>query len=204
MHQLYQLLPERTLHTIQELENRLQFNYLPVNAFESPEEEQLIREKGLAKLLSNEISKEALELGALYSKQIAAGYIPAVSVVWVNEQVGYGLLAEEDIAAGSYCGSYTGIVRKNERRYFQPPNDYCYEYPVPDEIGRSYVIDATSGHLTRFINHSATPNLKPVHVFHDGYYHLIFLALCDIKKGTQLSYHYGNNYWVIRDPPSPL
>ena len=200
----FQLHPEGTFHTIQELEQRLRFKYLPLNAFESPEEQQLVREKGLAKLHNNEISKEAQELGARYSSEIAAGYIPPVSIAWVNEHVGYGLLAAEDIAAGSYCGAYTGIVRKNERRYFQPPNDYCYEYPVPDEIGRSYVIDATSGHLTRFINHSADPNLKPVHVFHDGYYHLIFIALCDIKKGIQLSYNYGNNYWVIRDPPTPL
>ena len=43
--QQYQLHPEGTFHTIQELERRLQFNYLPVNAFESLEEEQLIRER---------------------------------------------------------------------------------------------------------------------------------------------------------------
>ena len=148
MHQ-YQLHPEGTFHTIQELERRLQFNYLPVNAFESLEEEQLIREKGFAQLRNNEVSKEAQELGVRYSEEIAAGYIPPVSVAWIHENVGYGLLAAEDIAARSYCGAYTGIVRKNVRIYFQPPNDYCYEYPVPDEIGRSYVIDATSGHLTR-------------------------------------------------------
>ncbi len=189
---------------IQDLEQRLQFKYLPALAFESPEAQRLIREKGLAKWKNGEVSKEAEALGRRFLEQITAGYIAPVTVAWVSETVGHGLFAAEEIAAGSYVGEYTGLVRKNERNYFQPLNSYCYEYPVPDEIGRSYVIDATAGHLTRFINHSAAPNLRPVHVFHDGCFHLIFLALQDIKKGAQLSYHYGNNYWYVREPPAPI
>jgi SET domain-containing protein len=66
------------------------------------------------------------------------------------------------------------------------------------------VIDATKGNLTRFINHSIHPNLKPIHVFYEGFYHLIFLALRRIEKGTQLSYDYGKNYWYIREKPVEL
>lgn len=118
-----------------------------------------------------------------------------------NDDVGYGLYAEQAIEKDSYLGEYTGIVRKNDRRYLEPLNNYCYEYPIQDEIGRNYVIDATSGNATRFINHSSSPNLKPVYAFIDGFYHLIFLALDRIERGTQLSYDYGTNYWYLRNPP---
>ena len=101
-------------------------------------------------------------------------------------------------------GEYTGIVRENVRIYFAPLNNYCYEYPVPDALGRSFVIDATRGNFTRFINHSRAPNLKPVYAFFDGFYHLIFLSLKEIQKGEQLSYDYGRNYWLLRSDPEEL
>jgi SET domain-containing protein len=186
--------------SIPELEKKLQFTFLPQIAFESPQEKELIREKGLQQT----VSPEAKQLGAQYISQIEASYISPVSVRFVNEAVGYGLFAAESIPMGAYVGEYTGIVRQNDRTYFEPLNNYCYEYPVPDSIGRSYVTDATQGHLTRFINHSFTPNLKPIHVFHDGYFHLIFLSLVPIEKGTQLTFNYGRNYWNLREPPAIL
>ena len=60
------------------------------------------------------------------------------------------------------------------------------------------MIDATSGSLTRFINHSYTPNIKPMYAFFDDKYHLIFISLKPIQKGTQLAYNYGENYWALR------
>lgn len=183
--------------SIQDLEERLRFKYLPQIGFETPIAQQEIRIKGLEK----QHTREALELGRHFIQKIEAAYIPRVSIRWINTHAGYGLFAEEDLAEGSYAGEYTGIVRKNDRRYFEPLNNYCYEYPVPDEIGRSFIIDATRGNFTRFMNHSFNPNLKPIHVFYDGFYHLIFLALRLIKKGDQLTYNYGQSYWYIREPP---
>ncbi len=187
-------------HSISELEEKLRFKFLPAIAFESPEDKEDIKTRGL----NAQVSIEAEELGKRYAPQILAAYIPAVSVRFIDENVGYGLFAEEPISAGSYVGEYTGIVRRNDRRHFEPLNNYCYEYPVPDSIGRSHVIDATAGNLTRFINHSYTPNLQSTHVFLDGFYHLIFLALHPIQKDTQLTFNYGKNYWYIRSSPQKI
>jgi hypothetical protein len=187
-----------------ELEARLNFRYLPQIAFETPEAQEEVRAKGIEKYQRNEVTAQELELGELYHKEILAGYVADVSIRPEHENVGFGAFAEAEIPSGSYVGEYTGIVRKNDRRHFEPLNNYCYEYPVPDEIGRSYVVDATSGNLTRFINHSYTPNLKPFHVFYDGFYHLIFVSLGPIKRGTQLAFDYGRNYWYIRCPPLEL
>ncbi|HEX2579429.1 MAG TPA: SET domain-containing protein-lysine N-methyltransferase [Rhabdochlamydiaceae bacterium] len=186
------------LYPIEELEKRIPFKYIPQLVFEDQSD---VVARGKAKDQNNLITPQALELGRKYINKITSAYIPKVSVRWISGKVGYGLFAEEPIAAGSYVGEYTGIVRKNDRRYFEPLNNYCYEYPVDDEIGRSLVIDATQGNLTRFINHRSNPNLQPVHVFYDGYYHLIFIALRSIELGEELSYDYGESYWYLRDKP---
>jgi uncharacterized protein len=182
----------------------LEFGYLPQIAFQSEEEKRDILARGLAKLERGEVSGEALLLGEKYRKEIEADYAPHVSVRYVSEQVGYGVFAEEELEGGSFIGEYTGMVRENDRRYFAPLNNYCYEYPVPDSIGRSFVIDATQGNFTRFINHSSRPNLRGIHAFFDGFYHAIFLSLRAIRKGEQLSYDYGANYWYIREKPQEL
>ncbi len=201
MERKFQYYPDKGFYTIEELQERLQFTYVPLIAFENALDRQEVLQRGLEKLQAGGVTAEALELGARYIEKIQASYIPEVSVRMVGEEVGYGLFAEEEIEAGAYVGEYTGIVRKNDRRYTEPLNNYCYQYPVPDHIGRDYVVDATQGCLTRFINHSYTPNLRPVHVFYEGYYHLIFLAIKRIEKGAQLSFNYGKNYWYVRSAP---
>ena len=190
--------PDGLLYSIPELEERIPFKYLPKLAFEDRAD---VLARGQAKHQSNQVTRQAQELGNKFIEKINAAYIPHVSVRWISGKVGYGLFAEEEISEGSYVGEYTGIVRKNDRRYFEPLNNYCYEYPVDDEIGRSFVIDATQGNLTRFINHSSKPNLKPIHVFYEGYYHLIFIALRPIQKGEELRFDYGESYWYLREPP---
>lgn len=180
------------------------YTFLPHLSFESEEDKQHILEKGREKQRLGLIQPFKEELGIKYKAQIEAAYIPQVSIQQLSKEVGSGLFLEEELKANCYFGEYTGIVRKNERSYFGPLNNYCYEYPVEDDIGRSYVIDATSGNLTRFINHSYKPNLKPIHVFFEGFFHLIFLTIREIKKGEQLSYNYGDSYWQIRSFPLDL
>lgn len=185
---------------MKELEKELNFTFLPHLTFESEEAEQEVR----AKCARASPPEEALRLGELYHDQIASSYLPKVSVRRISDEVGYGLFAEERIEAGSYVGEYTGIVHRNNRQYIEPPNCYYYTYPIVDEVARNYVINATSGHLTRFINHSFAPNMKPHYAFQGGLYHLIFIALFPIEKGEQLFYNYGKKYWYVRSPPTKL
>lgn len=204
MKKTFELHPERNFYSIPELEKRLKFKFIAKNSFETLNEQKVVKAKGIEKWENNEISSEEQENGKNFKDKIETAYIPSVSIRWVNKEVGYGLFVEEDLPLGCYVGEYTGIVRQNNRRYFEPLNNYCYKYPVPDDIGRSYVIDATQGNLTRFINHSFEPNLKPTYAFFNGFFHLIFLVINPIKKGSQLTYNYGKNYWYIRNQPFNL
>lgn len=182
-----------THFSIEEIESLLNFTYLPSLSFRDEEEKAMIR--GLGNLKS--VDPLAKQLGEKFSSHIASSYIAQVSIKHVNEEVGYGLFLEEDLSENAYLGEYTGIVRVNSRRYLEPLNNYCYRYPVEENL----IIDATCGHLTRFINHSYNPNLEPLYAFIDGFYHLIFLTRTPLKKGTQLSYDYGKNYWYLRGSP---
>ena len=192
------------------LENKVGFEqcfpflYLTHNSYRSDEERVQIVAKGNERLTLGKVSPAALELGERFAVEIKKGVLAKASVRWVGPGVGYGLFAEEVIATGSFVGEYTGIVRENNLRYLQPLNNYCYEYPVLDAIGRSFVIDATHGNFTRFINHSSAPNLQPGYAFRDGAFHCIFLALRQIQKGEQLSYDYGKSYWYLRQAPELL
>jgi hypothetical protein len=183
------------------MKENLSYDHLPHNEFVDKAD---VLRRGLEELAKGNIPKEAIALGTKYRREIEVGYEPNVSIRWVSEKVGYGAFAEEVIEPDTFVGEYTGVVRENVRVYFQPLNNYCYEYPVPDDIGRSFVIDATKGNFTRFINHSKKPNLKPVYAFLDGFYHLILISLCKIEKGEQLSYEYGARYWWLRDPPEEI
>jgi uncharacterized protein len=184
--------------SIELIESLLAFKFLEKNSFE-------FKDEVLKRGFRSNPTDEQVSLGKKFASKIASAYIPDVSIRWIDEQVGYGLFTEEVIEAGSYVGEYTGVVRENDiRRYLEPLNHYCYQYPVDDSLGRNYVIDATSGNLTRFINHSFDPNLKPSHVYIDGFYHLIFIAMKRVEKGVQLFYNYGKNYWLIRPKPKNL
>lgn len=174
---------------------------LPCLAFKNKKERTEILRRGLAALQRGEIPKKALELGQTHRELIESPIHPDVDIRWVGEEVGHGVFAKDKIKKGTFIGEYTGIVRENVRVYFEPLNHYCYEYPILDRLERSFVIDATQGNFTRFINHSYEPNLKPEYAFLDGFYHCIFFALKDIQKEEQLCYNYGRNYWLIRDAP---
>jgi SET domain-containing protein len=171
-----------------------------MNLFESESEKEVVRQKGL----HQDKTPAAIRLGKKFHAQILSAYTPKVSVRWIDTTVGYGLFAEEVIDKNQYVGEYTGVVRQYDRRYFEPLNNYCYEYPVCDDTGRHFVIDATAGCLTRFINHSYAPNLQPSYAYWEGFYHLIFTAKKKIAPGEQLSFDYGESYWYLRDKPVQL
>lgn len=162
-----------------------------------------IRQKGVQKFEAGEVTEEQLLRGLLYRREIEQNTLPAVSLRACGEKVGWGLFAEKDLGKEAFVGEYTGIVRKNDEH--GTINNYLYGYPVLDDIGRQYVVDAkVEGNLLRFINHSKTPNLKPLYAFLDGFYHVILLTIQPIKKGDQLSYDYGDLYWYVRSPPENL
>lgn len=152
----------------------------------------------------DQIADEAHWVGTLFQKEILEGEIPNVTISWINPNVGYGVFANQDFKSGSFLGIYSGYV-KPLHWYQIIPNDYCFRYPTRHWAWRRYTIDAEkSGNHTRYINHSSQPNLECLYVYTHPLLYLVFRSICDIKKGSQLLFDYGPEYWKHRKTPQHL
>ncbi len=177
------------------LEKRIGFRFVQFLEFISKDVHDVILERAAPQ-------PQELALGEHYKEAICLGATVPASIRYISSEVGYGLFADADIYPGTFIGEYTGVVRENNDHLTM--SDYLYRYPVPDDIGRDFVIDAGSGNLTRFINHSDTPNCQTGYAFCCGLYHLILTAKDPIRAGQQLSFDYGRKYWRLRGKPAPL
>jgi hypothetical protein len=141
-------------------------------------------------------------LGALYSREIRNHHIANVSIRWIDETLGYGLFAEEEIKAWEYIGEYTGVVRRHYPM-IGSLNDYCFLYPTSIFYFGKHLIDGQhKGNEIRYSNHSDDPNSESISVFCDGLFHMILRAIKDIPLNAQITYDYGDRYWRSR-PRNP-
>jgi len=185
-----------TKYSIKEFEELFKIKYLPHITFADYTIEKWIHKKCRRALHQDKISDFAKWLGKLHAKELDEARIPAVSLRWIDETIGYGLYTDEPIKKWSFVGEYTGILRARSR-FVSNVNDYCFMYPSLWLSYRALTIDGKdAGNFTRFMNHSDNPNVESVSVFHGGIFRMIFRALEDIPAGTELSFNYGNPYWT--------
>ncbi|MCH9631303.1 MAG: hypothetical protein S4CHLAM37_13250 [Chlamydiia bacterium] len=181
---------------IADLESTHKFTFAKHLVFET----DTFKSRVIEKSASDNKDPISLELGKKYDSKLALGYIPHCEVKYVSEDVGYGLFTLSPIYKGSFVGEYTGLICDGNC-YYKMKN-YLFKYPVKNEAGNDLSIDAEPyGNHTRFMNHSFSPNLEHHYAFHNGLYHLIFVANRDIKKGEQLTFNYGHGYWYLRGAP---
>lgn len=181
-----------------EFEQKMGIEWLDHLEFCSDKVIQKVHSRSEKAMKKKELSIREKWIGTHFHKEISYSFLPLASIRWIDEKIGYGVFAEEDIPAGAYIGEYTGLVRKR-RRLIDRKNDYCFEYTIGDWIYNPFIIDAKGqGNFTRYINHRDDPNLDPLSVFADGVMHIVFVAKKAIPAGTELSYHYGDTFWKKR------
>jgi hypothetical protein len=129
----------------------------------------------------------------LYGDQVRQGKTADLYVAKVNDVVGHGAFAGEDIEKGGLIGEYTGVVRarcENDRN-----NYYLFEYAK----GGAAIDASETGNITRFINHSdKRENAVPLNLIVDDVEHVILIAAKDIGKGQQILFDYGQGYGLDR------
>lgn len=144
------------------------------------------------------LARENHDCAAAHREKFRTGHTAAICIQWIDKVFGYGAFAEEDIPAGAYVGEYTGLVHPVYRHHPQI-NGYCLRYPTRFWSMLPLVIDSLAhGNVTRFINHSDRPNLKPYCAVDRGLLHQIFISQTTISKGTELTFDYGPDYWAHR------
>lgn len=149
-------------------------------------------------LRSQTLASDNYEWTKAYHQELCFGQTASIYIKWIDEALGYGAFAEEEILPGCFIGEYTGIVRRLSRNH-SDYNPYCFHYPTRFWSLKYFVVDSMrEGNLTRFINHSNNPNLQPLCLVDRGVLHQVFVAKNKIKKDEQLTFDYGDDYWAKR------
>lgn len=140
------------------------------------------------------IPLEKIWMGIYFDKEIQTGTHPKVSIRFINESVGFGVFAEQRIPSCAFAGEYLGVVQERKKKKLKD-KIHTVGYTVWEKA-KKYIIDAERmGNFTRFINHSAKPNLSLQSVYWRDIPRMIFVALKEIPEGTQLTFDYGAMYW---------
>ncbi len=187
--------PEIRTYSTQEFERVMQIKFQPNLAFHADKVLKKAEKLSLRAERREELDRKQKWLGVLFAPEIEQGREVDALIQWIDSKMGYGVFATKDLPPFTYVGEYTGEVRK--RKWADNQNYYCYDYAIGEKS--PFLIDAEkSGNLTRFINHSRTPNLEPISVLSGALMHVILLTTRWIKKDEQLTYDYGPEYWKKR------
>lgn len=149
-------------------------------------------------ILRTPLGKENQFLGEKFKRQLWDGANVKFVISWVNDQIGYGLFADEDLPSGAYIGEYCGFVRRLSR-FHHDENSFCLHYPTIFWSFEYFVVDALNeGNELRFMNHSSEPNVEPFSAVDRRLLHQIFLTSKPVSKGEQLLFDYGSDFWRKR------
>ena len=156
---------------------------------------------GFPKIDEKKLTKVEKELAKRYAKLIAQGHEAPWYLKCINEQVGHGIFADADIEEDQMIGEYTGIIIETSRAQ-ELDMSYAWTILSPEHYrdrGQSFFVNAKkAGNFVRFINHSSYPNIKPLTVYSDGAWHMIYIAARPIKKDEQILVNYGPGYWISK------
>ncbi|PVU92550.1 hypothetical protein BB559_003681 [Furculomyces boomerangus] len=142
--------------------------------------------------LGNENKMETLQLNALDSR--------TKSLFFAKSGIhDFGLFAKEKIYSGEFVIEYIGerirsiIADLREKRYSKVKelSDCIYLFRIDTET----VIDATfKGNISRFVNHSCSPNCIAKVIVVDGSKRIGIYAKADIEIGDEITYDYKFSY----------
>lgn len=167
-------------------------------------ETEIIKEKIRNKIeklyRKGELTRQQLWFGSYFKKEMESPFIPDVELRYIDSTFGYGVFAARDFAKYEFIAEYSGLVRKSRRS--DKTNAYCFEYTLANGVKTPYTIDAEiQGGIGRMVNHSQNPNLQSSLATIDFLNHIILITSRPIKKGEQLCYDYGDDYWAHREKP---
>lgn len=181
-----------TFYSAEQLQEYFNFTYRDtLNFSDASTKQRFLRcyEKG-----KKQADAFSLWQGAFYSRDIEKAGWPPISIRWIDETIGFGVFAEEDLSAKMFLGEYTGMICQRTWRF--KFNLYCMAFLREVSGFRKFLINGEeSGNFTRFFNHSYQPNLLLQTVYTETMPHMIFTALRSIRKGEQLTFDYGESYW---------
>jgi len=174
----------------------------------------------LAELATRIVSKEPLFISLTFRERVAiiSQYFgssverrdfPSVYLAKVDPLTGFGLFANEDIAAWQLIDLFDGVEfnlelvperdfhEENYKPIREPYQSYIHIYRVPLNlpIERQIVAHPIGGY-SAFVNHDDQSNVTWFDIFWAGRWRLMLLATQAIKKHDQLFLPYHKEFWA--------
>jgi hypothetical protein len=119
---------------------------------------------------------------------------------------GYGLIARNDIEAGTIIGEYTGELTPKDDSIPDPDTEYNCDIDIGlrslnEETQAKAWLDAThKGSIFRFMNHSCDSNTKMKQGRCGIHNRIMYIYTTkNIQKGDQITVNYGEEWWLKSD-----
>jgi hypothetical protein len=184
------------------IENRFLFDsehkhlkYLPTIAFQSSDIFYDVIDAAKKAKEQDQIPAERIWMGIYFDLEFQQQIHPKVSIRFIDNQIGFGVFAQERIYSCAFVGEYTGVLTKKPGR-IQPEQKHSFAYTIWNTKKRKFTLNAEKqGNFTRFINHSKKPNLSLQSIYWRGIPRVVFIALRNIAEGEQLTFDYGASFW---------
>ncbi|XP_057653993.1 histone-lysine N-methyltransferase EHMT1 [Diorhabda carinulata] len=121
--------------------------------------------------------------------------------LYKTDSKGWGIRTLKFIYKGDFVCEYVGEILTDTDADARKDDSFLFDLGNKDTD--NFCVDARFyGNLTRFINHSCSPNLRPIKVFVDHqdvrFPRIAFFALRDIPIGEELSFDYGKKFWLAK------
>lgn len=194
---------EETLLSLKEFESQFKISYIPQLDFAKLSYFRKLSRKTAQFHRKGYLDDEQIWLGTYFREEILGSPLPPVRLRWIDAELGWGVFAERNLEPMEYIGQYAGMVRRKRR--IDSKNSYCFEMAIAPGERTRFTIDAfEQGGISRFINHSKTPNLSSALATVRDLSHVILFVTKFVSKGEQLCYDYGADYWKRRTQPKQL
>lgn len=121
--------------------------------------------------------------------------------LYKTDSKGWGIKTLKFISKGHFVCEYVGEILTDTEADNREDDSFLFD--LGSKGAGNFCVDARFyGNLTRFINHSCSPNLHPIKVFVDHqdlrFPRIAFFALRDIAIGDELSFDYGKKFWLAK------
>jgi len=154
----------------------------------------------IGRILGTLLRMKKLPEEALFDEH-EIGEVAPIRIAEINDNLGYGCFADENLSTGDFVGVYAGIIKPH---YFGNQTTYSYGYPFSIFIETNATL---VGNETRFFNHSdpnvvadnqLVKNVDTRIIYHDHLWKVIFQTNTTIPKGKELRINYGDKYFRKR------
>ncbi len=150
--------------------------------------------------LTNQAEFDHLE--KIYGPAIEAAEIAPIYIKKIDDDIGFGVFAAENIESDAFIGEYAGVVQISGKytHCFQSESGYesDYSWYFPDKLEDAPPLEINgrfAGNEMRFVNHGHSPNLRVEHTLHQNLWIIFFVAARDIEEDEELLIDYGEAYW---------